>query len=132
MPFPHCFFFTFFLLFLSFHFLITSALGRSQNVTIEIRNDLPTKTQVQLQLGCNKSSYFFLKLGHHYTIHNLNTEDQDFECSATWLPYFTEWEAYKAKRDKGHHTVYWSIRNYGFYQSFDGSKWMLVEPWYTE
>ncbi|KAH1146391.1 hypothetical protein GmHk_15G043251 [Glycine max] len=49
-----------------------------------------------------------------------------------WLPWFTTWDAYHALRDKGYHPVYWSVRKDGFYHSWDGSKWKLLEDWYTE
>ncbi|RDX79560.1 hypothetical protein CR513_39997, partial [Mucuna pruriens] len=126
MAFPSPFFL---LLLLSFYCVSTSTLASSHTV-VDIRNDLPHKTEVQLVLGCDKGSSFHLKPGHH---HNRTlTLNQDFECTATWLPWFTTWDAYHAERDKGHHTIYWSIRKDGFYHSWNGSKWKLQEDWYTE
>lgn len=127
-------FFAFFLLFLSFYFLSTSTLAWPQshgpNTVVDIRNDLPINTKVQLELGCDKSPFIYLKLFHHHN--STITEDQDSKCTAEWLPSFTTWDVYHAKRDKGHQTVYWSIRKDGFYHSWDGSNWKLLEKWYTE
>ncbi|KAL2341136.1 hypothetical protein Fmac_009076 [Flemingia macrophylla] len=122
-------FFTF-LLFLSFC-LNTSTLATPHTV-VAILNDLPkpNKTQVQLLLSCDKGSSFHLKPGHG---HNVNlTVDRDLECTATWWPWFTTWDVYHVSRDKGHHKVNWSVRKEGFYHSWDGSNWRLLEDWYTE
>lgn len=127
-------FFTLFLLFLIFYCPSTSTIARLHShrphPLVDIRNDLPNKTNVQLILSCDKGSSFHLKPSHH---HNCTlTVDQDFECTAMWSPWFTTWDAYHAKRDKGHHIVYWSVRKDGFYHSWDGSKWKLLEDWNTE
>ena len=133
MAFHHPFF-TFFLLFQSFYFLNTSTLARPQshrpNTVVYIRNDLPNNTKEQLELGCDKSPFFYLKLGQHHN--NTITVDQDSKCTAEWLPWFTTWDVYHAKRDKGYQTVYWSVRKHGFYHSWGGSNWKLLEKWYTE
>lgn len=130
MVFPH-YSITFSLLFLSFYCLITSTTPQHQTVFVEIRNDLPKKTDVQLELDCDHGSSFDLKLGDDYN-RTITTVDQDLECTAAWSPLFTTWDVYKAKRYKGFQTVYWSVRNDGFYRSFDGSQWKFVEQWYTE
>nr|KYP46853.1 hypothetical protein KK1_031556 [Cajanus cajan] len=48
-----------------------------------------------------------------------------------WTPFFTI-HVYQTQRDKGHPTVYWSVRKDGFYLSWDASNWNLVEPWYSD
>ncbi|KAG4971274.1 hypothetical protein AAZX31_13G200100 [Glycine max] len=134
MVFPHPFF-TFFLLFLSLYCLSTSTLNarpysHKPHTVVDILNDLPNNPKVQLELRCDEGSSFYLKLGHRHN-HTL-TADQDSECTAMWLPWFTTWDAYHAVRDKGHHSVYWSVRKDGFYHSWDGSNWKLLEDWYSE
>jgi len=126
--------FTFFLLFLSFYFLSMSTLARPQshspNTVVDIRNDLPNNTKDQLELRCGHSPFFVLKLGHHYN--STIPVDQDFECIAASSRWFTTWDVYHVKRDKGYQTVYWSVRNNGFYHSWDGSTWKLLEKWYSD
>lgn len=125
--------FTFFLVFLSFCFLSmlsTLAWAHVPHIVVDIRNDLPHDTLDQLSLRCGRGSSFTLKLGDHYN-QTLPT-DQDFECTAIWSRWFTTWNAYEAKSYKGQDTVYWLVKKDGFYRSWDGSKWELVEHWYTD
>ncbi|KAK7412580.1 hypothetical protein VNO78_04053 [Psophocarpus tetragonolobus] len=117
-------------LFIFFHLLLLSKSHARPQTFVDIRNDLPKNTKAQLELSCNKGSYFHLKLGDH--LNSSLTVDQDFECTAAWSRWFTTWDAYHAERDKDHHTVYWSVRKDGFYHTWDGSKWNLLEHWYTE
>ncbi|KAK7395660.1 hypothetical protein VNO78_16225 [Psophocarpus tetragonolobus] len=109
--------------------LLSTSLARSQTF-VDLRNDLPNNTKAQLNLRCGKGSDFYLKLGDH--LNNSLTLDQDFVCNAAWSRWFTTWDAYHAERDKDHHIVYWSVRKDGFYHSWDGSKWNLLEGWHTE
>ena len=134
MAFRDCF--TFFLVFflISICFLSTSTLARPHthrpNIMVDLLNDLPNNTHEPLELSCDQGSSAYLKQGDHY---NLTLKvDRDSECTATWWRWFTTWDAYEAKRDKGHDNVYWLVKKDGFYHSWDGSKWKLVEYWYTE
>lgn len=141
--------FTFFLLlFLSFFcFLCTSTTAtharphRHRVVVVDIQNDLPNTTQEEVQnileLRCDPDPFSYLKPGDNYnrTLQVVDDDDEDrtsLECIAEWSRWFTTWDAYEANRDKAHHTVRWSVRKDGFYHSWDGSKWKLLEDWYTE
>lgn len=140
--------FTFFLLlFLSFLCFLSTTTTTTQArphrhrvVIVDIQNDLPNTTQeVQniLELRCDPDPFSYLKPGDHYnrTLQVVDDDDEDrtsLECIAEWSRWFTTWDAYEANRDKAHHTVRWSVRKDGFYHSWDGSKWKLLEDWYTE
>nr|KYP46854.1 hypothetical protein KK1_031557 [Cajanus cajan] len=125
MALPKCFLYV---VLVSFYCLSASTVGRSQTV-VDIRNDLPKKSQVQLQLRCGKGSSFNLKLGAHST---LTVGAQDLACSFLWTPFFATLDVYQAQRDKGHRTVYWSVRQDGFYQSSDASNWKFVDRWFSD
>lgn len=140
--------FTFFLLlFLSFLCFLSTTTTTTQArphrhrvVIVDIQNDLPNTTQeVQniLELRCDPDPFSYLKPGDNYnrTLQVVDDDDEDrtsLECIAEWSRWFTTWDAYEANRDKAHHTVRWSVRKDGFYHSWDGSKWKLLEDWYTE
>ncbi|KAK7303118.1 hypothetical protein RJT34_14019 [Clitoria ternatea] len=125
MVFPHCLF-TLFLLFLSFYCRSTPTLAGHATL-VDIRNDLPSNPPLKLQCG---EGSFDLKAGQHYN--RTLPADQGFGCTAVWTPWFSSWDAYDVKRDKGHSTVYWSLKKDGFYLSFDGSKWKFIDYWQTD
>ncbi|KAE9594594.1 hypothetical protein Lal_00037462 [Lupinus albus] len=119
---------TFSLLFFSY-FLIMSTLAQSK-VVVDITNNLPNDTPDQLKFRCGGEAWNNLKVGDHYK--GTPSTDQDFECSAVWGRWLSTWSAYETKAYKGHDTVYWSVRKDGFYRSWEGSNWSLIQKWDTE
>lgn len=125
-------YFTFFTLFFSFYVLISKSFAIQNTVVFDIRNDLPSNNLGGLAVGCNKSDYTcHINVGDHYN--RTFQVGQSWECNAAWSRYFTfGWEVYQEKRDKGHPTIYWSVREDGFYHSLDASHWKLLAQWYSE
>ena len=125
--------FIFFLILVALSFINIPTNARPQKeetVVVDIRNALPNNTQMAtLKLRCGGAS-LDLKLGDHYN--ESAKMDQSLGCTAVWMPWFTSWDAFEAKRDKGHHYIYWLVKKDGFYHSWDKSLWKKVEEWYTE
>ncbi|KAI4346073.1 hypothetical protein L6164_013155 [Bauhinia variegata] len=122
---------TFFLVFFAVSFTTAPAVARphSPEIAINIRNDLPSNTQ-QITLACDNTDSFHLKVGKEF---NSSVKvHQSIECSATWFQWFSSWDAYEPRRDKGHGSVYWLVKNDGFYISWDKIEWKKVEHWYTD
>ena len=51
---------------------------------------------------------------------------------ALWGRVFASWHAFQPRRDVSHGTVYWQIRQDGFFLSWDNSSWVKREMWETE
>lgn len=52
-----------------------------------------------------------------------------YYCVAIWGLQFTSIKAFQPKRDKGHHNIYWLVKEHGIYRSWNKVYWKLIAGW---
>ncbi|KAK7331365.1 hypothetical protein VNO77_25588 [Canavalia gladiata] len=112
-----------------FSLLFVCLVVDGREIVVDIKNDLPIKTGTLLQVRCGEG-FSNLPPGNH--LKQSVSADKNLSCTATWMQLFNSWDAFLAKTDQSHNTVFWSIRKDGFYRSFDGKDFKFVERWGTE
>ncbi|KAL9369828.1 hypothetical protein Peur_041027 [Populus x canadensis] len=53
-------------------------------------------------------------------------------CGALWERLFASWHAFQPRRDENHETVYWMVKEDGFFISWDKANWVRKYRWETE
>ncbi|KAB1218209.1 hypothetical protein CJ030_MR3G026089 [Morella rubra] len=59
-------------------------------------------------------------------------ENATYYCSALWGRYFGSWHGFQPRRDVGHGTIYWRVKDNGFLLSWDRTSWVRKGQWETE
>jgi hypothetical protein len=123
-------------LFLVLAWTIISAIASgAQLPVVHVTNALPVKSE-PVKVECTSEH-----TNTHLGIHTLNVGD-DYQwtvvenalhyCQAEWGRWFASWHAFEPDRDVSHGTVYWLVKNDGFYLSWDNSSWVRQETWQTD
>ncbi|KAK7331364.1 hypothetical protein VNO77_25587 [Canavalia gladiata] len=100
-----------------------------REIVVDIETDLRSQTGTQLKIDCGKG-FSNLTTGNH--LKQSVSAEQDLTCTAEWTLFFNTWDAFVSKKDQSHNTIFWSIRKDGFYRSFDGKDFKLVDYWSSE
>ncbi|KAJ6388159.1 hypothetical protein OIU77_026685 [Salix suchowensis] len=53
-------------------------------------------------------------------------------CVAIWERFFASWHAFQPRRDGNHETLFWMVKEDGFFISWDKAKWVKKYRWETE
>lgn len=103
--------------------------------TVHITNVLPqnnSNNPMKIRCNCNKKyfGYKTLACGEDYT---WIAEERDlYFCEALWGRFMASWHAFQPKRDINQQSVFWLVKQNGFFLSWDNSTWVKKSIWETE
>nr|XP_048321731.1 S-protein homolog 21-like [Ziziphus jujuba var. spinosa] len=101
--------------------------------TVHILNSMP-KNSGQVDIHCksknNDLGSRVLEEGKDY---NWPVEENAvYFCEAVRLPRnIASWHAFEPERDVGHDSVFWLVKEEGFFRSWDNSTWVQEGTWET-
>ncbi|KAK7270114.1 hypothetical protein RIF29_23026 [Crotalaria pallida] len=98
-------------------------------LVLEIRNDLPPRSERLQFIGSFQATEYPLEPGQTFTlITNFELKD----CQLFWPPFCASVNVYDPKIDSGHNNVFWSIRKDGVYHSWDKTHFDKRSGWKTK
>ncbi|KAG6668903.1 hypothetical protein I3843_01G197200 [Carya illinoinensis] len=117
-------------------FAIASAVKDNNLTVVHVMNSLPKSSPYPLKIQCKSKNMQVrhgeevLKVGDDYrwTVE----KNEIYYCQAVWFRFFASWHAFQPQRDLSNETVYWLIKDNGFFHSWDNSSWVRKETWQTE
>ncbi|KAK2643872.1 hypothetical protein Ddye_019067 [Dipteronia dyeriana] len=96
--------------------------------TIHVKDDMASGTPCVTRVNCTG---FWNKMWPGQEFHYSDLRKSRVACTAIWNDKDSIWQAFDPWRDAGHLNVYTSIREDGFYFSFDQSNWTLISKWFS-
>lgn len=116
-------------------FAIASAVKDNNFTVVHVMNGLP-KSSYPLKIQCESKNMHdrlgeqVLKVGDDYkwTVE----KNEIYYCQALWFRFFASWHAFQPQRDLLNETVFWVVKDNGFFHSWDNSSWVRKETWQTE
>lgn len=104
----------------------TKLRGDEVLVGIHIKDDMPPNSET-VRLNCIKGYWDKLHPGDEFHFGELRKFR--FVCKAIWRDKDGIWMAFEPVRDRDYRHVYSSVREDGFYISYDQSNWKILNSW---
>ena len=117
------------------YFICAAEYVRSSNVNIELTNGLPEKygavpLDILIKSQTKAVDERVVKLGESFKWSV--TPDSIYYVQGVLGNKFASVHGFEPGRDAGHATVFWLVKEDGFYLSYDNASWNKVAPWVSE
>ena len=117
------------------YFICAAEYVRSSNVNIELTNGLPEKyaavpLDILIKSQTKAVDERVVKLGESFKWSV--TPDSIYYVRGVLGNKFASVHGFEPGRDAGHATVFWLVKEDGFYLSYDNASWNKVAPWVSE
>ncbi|KAL5781512.1 hypothetical protein ACOSP7_006541 [Xanthoceras sorbifolium] len=101
--------------------------------SVHVTNGLPAKSEA-MKIEC---SFKGKRLGIHDVgvgeEYSWSVEEKAlYFCEAIWGRQMGSWHAFQPRRDANHATVFWLVKQNGFFLSWDNSTWIRRSTWESE
>ncbi|KAL5781511.1 hypothetical protein ACOSP7_006540 [Xanthoceras sorbifolium] len=102
--------------------------------SVHVRNGLPVKSgamRIECSFHGKSLGIHDLGVGEDYSW-TVEEEKALYFCKAIWGTKMGSFHAFQPRRDANHATVFWLVKQNGFFLSWDNSTWIQRSPWDTE
>ncbi|KAK6795426.1 hypothetical protein RDI58_008879 [Solanum bulbocastanum] len=104
----------------------------SPRKSIHLIDDMPNLTPVvsfRCELGKLPGVDVTLVRKYEEYTFNYGTTNEYYKCFTLWYNSTANFTAYDPNEDKGRLIVHWSVRDTGFWKSWDNRNWNFVTKW---
>lgn len=113
---------------------ITSSFKIGSSIEVHVMNALP-KGSAPMEIRCNSRSTNLdakqLKSGDDYRW-IVQKERATYLCAALWVNKIASWHGFQPRRDANQKSVFWLVKENGFFLGFDNSSWVKKSTWESE